>query len=150
MNSTVEFLPLTSNRAARTQARGVDGVTSIRIRYESPPRRSEEEGTLYLAEGRQMGRYAPRHTPPDACAAQDVALDKPAVLKLAVRGAIGSRRDSGITSDAPLTTKDHVSDSEGETELQPRYVLLPDSASNFTMRSTSSIGLRFCRTVTNF
>lgn len=94
--------------------RGSDGVTSIRIRYQSPPPRSMDDATALLVQGRNLGSYQPHHTPPDVCAAQDVALGKADILKTAEREASKTRRDSGVNGEAATPAKPHVSDSEEE------------------------------------
>ena len=112
--------------------RGIDGETSIRIRYHSPPRRREDDATAMLAEGRGVGRFRPRHTPPDASAAQDVALKKAEVLTAAIEAAKAPksvRRDSGMnydgTKDEADEAKTHVSDSEDEDRFEPELPYVP-------------------------
>ncbi|KAM3419735.1 hypothetical protein BST61_g3068 [Cercospora zeina] len=100
-------------QATSRQNRGIrgddKGLTSTRIRYSSPPPREGNEVLQYLTDHRQRNAFRPRHTPPDVCAAQDVALGKPRVLDLAIRSAQSSRRDSGVNDDLSTEkTKDVV------------------------------------------
>ena len=105
--------------------RAVDGTTSTRIRYQSPPFRSEEDATLYLAEIRHPGPRKPRHTHPDTTAAQDLALDKASVLIDYSKRAHVSRRDSAVVKvkdqddDSSLTDFDSTSEDAGG-EVKPR------------------------------
>lgn len=113
------------SRISSSAGRGTDnGVTSVRIHYQSPPPRSPEDITTLLAIGRNLGHYEPRLTPPDACAAQDKALDKEGILKLSFRTAATSRRDSGVNSgtiDASHTTRDYMSAAQpADADPRPR------------------------------
>ena len=98
--------------------RGVDDSTATRIRYQSPPPRDDDGITAYLASGRNSKHLEPRHTPPDACLAQDRALCKAEVLKAAEESAKLPRRDSAVNTDAASETKEFVPFAE-EFEIQP-------------------------------
>ena len=77
-----------------------------------------EARTLTYFSGRNIKHMEPRHTPPDACQAQDLALGKAEVLKAAEESAKLPRRDSAVTSEAANAVKDFVPDSEDD-EVQP-------------------------------
>ncbi|KAF2217751.1 hypothetical protein CERZMDRAFT_80439 [Cercospora zeae-maydis SCOH1-5] len=100
------------------EIRGDDkGLTSTRIRYSSPPPREGDEVLQYLTDHRQRNAFRPRHTPPDVCAAQDVALGKSRTLDLAIRSAQSSRRDSGVNDDLSTEkTKDIIPDLEANDD----------------------------------
>lgn len=106
------------DRCPKRIKRGVDGLTATRIRYQSPPPRQDDGITAYLASGRNIKHMHPRHTPPDACLAQDVALNKAEVLKAAIEDARLARRDSAVNTEAALAVKEIVPDSKDE-EVQP-------------------------------
>ncbi|WPB01619.1 uncharacterized protein RHO25_006248 [Cercospora beticola] len=117
--------------------RGDDkGLTSTRIRYRSPPPREDDEVLQYLTEHRKSKNFRPRHTPPDVCAAQDLALGKAHILELAIRSAQSSRRDSGV--NAELSTekaKDLVPDLEASND--DFAVKPPPSASSRQFATTN-------------
>ncbi|KAK4499579.1 hypothetical protein PRZ48_010097 [Zasmidium cellare] len=106
------------DRTPKRMKRGVDDSTATRIRYQSPPPRDDDGITAYLASGRNIKHLEPRHTPPDACLAQDRALCKAEVLKAAEESAKLPRRDSAVNTDAASETKEFVPFAE-EFEIQP-------------------------------
>ncbi|KAI5366206.1 hypothetical protein Slin15195_G077290 [Septoria linicola] len=118
------FIRLTFHRASWKHnhgTRGEDkGITSIRIRYSSPPPRQDDKTLQNLTRDRGLGGFRPRHTPLDVCAAQDVALGKARILGLAIRSTQTPRRDSGVNDQEMDENKtknlDHISDSEPEDE----------------------------------
>ncbi|CAK4030757.1 Hypothetical predicted protein [Lecanosticta acicola] len=130
--------------------RGIDGETSVRIRYGSPPPRSDEDATVFLTERRKIGPYRPRHTPPDACAAQDVALDKAEILAAAVEAAKVprlARRDSGMNDDdkkdEDAEVRTHVSgsvDGRLEPDLEPQLLTDGKKITEAPFQSTASQG----------
>ncbi|EME78989.1 uncharacterized protein MYCFIDRAFT_177677 [Pseudocercospora fijiensis CIRAD86] len=121
--------------------RAVDGATSTRIRYQSPPFRSEEDATLYLAEIRHPGPRKPRHTHPDTTAAQDLALDKAAVLVDCSKRAHVSRRDSAVVKvkdqddDSSLTDLDSTPEDAGG-EVKPSAGTIARHGRIFTTKLT--------------
>lgn len=60
-------------------------MTSTRIRYPSPPPRENDAVLQFLTKDRGFGRFQPRHTPSDVCAAQDVALGAAGNRNLTIR-----------------------------------------------------------------
>lgn len=106
------------DRTFKQIKRGVDDSTATRIRYQSPPPRDDDGITAYLASGRNIKHMEPRHTPPDACLAQDQALGKAEVLKAAEEAAKLPRRDSAVNTDPSPAVKDFQPDSQDD-EFQP-------------------------------
>ncbi|EME43810.1 hypothetical protein DOTSEDRAFT_71596 [Dothistroma septosporum NZE10] len=99
--------------------RGLDGDTVTPIRYHSPPPRSPEEITTVLSKDRARGRFTPRHTPLDACAAQDEALGKAKVLEAAEQAAKLPRRDSGVNTDVAREVKTRLEEEPMAEAAEP-------------------------------